>query len=107
MIEASLISRRATAVAPRSARDVLSIGRIPMSLSRTCRSQYQSDWHLSYRSLLRPVCIFALLALVFVSSGVAVAQQTYRKPPKEVLDVLDAPLTPSASVSPARDYMLL
>ncbi|HZL55643.1 MAG TPA: hypothetical protein VFC21_01090, partial [Bryobacteraceae bacterium] len=28
----------------------------------------------------------------------------YRKPPKEVLDVLNAPLTPTISVSPQRDY---
>lgn len=55
----------------------------------------------------RLVCPLALLALIFVSSSVALAQQTYKKPPKEILDVLTAPLTPSASVSPGRDYILL
>jgi dipeptidyl aminopeptidase/acylaminoacyl peptidase len=34
-------------------------------------------------------------------------QQGYKKPPKDVVDVLDAAVTPSASVSPARDMMLL
>jgi dipeptidyl aminopeptidase/acylaminoacyl peptidase len=31
----------------------------------------------------------------------------YRKPSQAILDVLNAPPTPSASISPARDYMLL
>jgi dipeptidyl aminopeptidase/acylaminoacyl peptidase len=37
----------------------------------------------------------------------AFAQQGYQKPPKEILDVLNAPVTPSVSLSPARDRMLL
>lgn len=37
----------------------------------------------------------------------ALAQQGYRKPPQEVLDILNAPVTPIALVSPARDRMLL
>ncbi|MBI3405837.1 MAG: S9 family peptidase, partial [Acidobacteria bacterium] len=37
----------------------------------------------------------------------ATAQDTYRRPPKEVLDVLDAPATSLAVVSPARDRMIL
>jgi dipeptidyl aminopeptidase/acylaminoacyl peptidase len=44
-----------------------------------------------------------LLLLADFASG----QSGYRKPPKEVLDVLSAPVTPAASISPARDYMLL
>jgi dipeptidyl aminopeptidase/acylaminoacyl peptidase len=36
-----------------------------------------------------------------------VAGQGYRKPPQAVLDVLNAPVTPSVSISPARDQMLL
>lgn len=48
-----------------------------------------------------------LILLVLFSSGAAFAQSTYRKPPKEVLDVLDAPPTPTASISPTRDLMLL
>src|SRR5580698_2164780 len=30
----------------------------------------------------------------------------YQKPPKEVLDVLNAPLTPTISISPQRDYAI-
>lgn len=33
--------------------------------------------------------------------------QSYRKPPQAVLDVLSAPVTPSASLSPKRDLLLL
>src|ERR1044071_3498044 len=43
--------------------------------------------------------------LLFAASGVA--QESYKKPPKEVLDILNAPVTPNASVSPARDNILL
>jgi len=35
------------------------------------------------------------------------AQQGYKKPPKEVLDILNAPTTPGASVSPTRDNVIL
>ena len=35
------------------------------------------------------------------------AQKGYRKPPQEVLDILNAPVTPVAIVSPSRDNMLL
>lgn len=49
-----------------------------------------------------------LVSFVLVLAAVtAVAQQGYKKPPKEVLDILNAPVTPGASVSPARDNMLL
>jgi len=49
---------------------------------------------------------FAFLALLlFASAGLA--QEGYKKPPKEVLDILNAPVTPNASVSPARDNVLL
>jgi dipeptidyl aminopeptidase/acylaminoacyl peptidase len=43
---------------------------------------------------------------VFAASAGAAAQ-TYQKPPRAVLDVLDAPVPPQAAISPARDYMLL
>jgi len=48
----------------------------------------------------------AFVLLLFVSTG-ALAQESYKKPPKEVLDILNAPVTPNASVSPARDNILL
>src|SRR5918912_592279 len=47
------------------------------------------------------------VALALSSAFVAAGQTTYKKPPKEVLDVLNAPVTPSASISPTREHMLL
>jgi dipeptidyl aminopeptidase/acylaminoacyl peptidase len=49
---------------------------------------------------------FTLLALLIVSD-VSFAQQGYKKPPKEVLDILNAPVTPGISVSPTRDNVIL
>jgi dipeptidyl aminopeptidase/acylaminoacyl peptidase len=46
------------------------------------------------------------LWILFIAASVA-AQTTYKQPPKEILDVLHAPTTPQATISPARDYMLL
>src|SRR5215472_10757684 len=37
----------------------------------------------------------------------AVAQEAYKKPPKEILDVLNAPATPHESLSPSRDVLIL
>ncbi|MDX2151878.1 MAG: prolyl oligopeptidase family serine peptidase [Bryobacteraceae bacterium] len=45
---------------------------------------------------------FALLLAASVAG-----QTTYQKPPQAVLDVLNAPVTPIASVSPAKTHMLL
>jgi dipeptidyl aminopeptidase/acylaminoacyl peptidase len=59
------------------------------------------------KSQSRPTTLTSLAVLLLVSSFVAVAQQGYKKPPKEVLDILSAPVTPTGSVSPARDAMLL
>ena len=52
---------------------------------------------------------FAALALVaFTLAGESArAQQSYQKPPREILDVLHAPVPPQASVSPSRDVVLL
>ena len=47
------------------------------------------------------------LAAIFVLGLTALAQQGYKKPPKEVLDILNAPVTPGASVSPTRDNIIL
>src|ERR1051325_10353490 len=46
---------------------------------------------------------FVLLLLAVTIS----AQQGYKKPPKEVLYILNAPVTPGASVSPTRDNLIL
>src|SRR5215217_6208802 len=48
----------------------------------------------------------AILALLLITHT-SVAQQGYKKPPKEVLDILNAPVTPTASISPTRDNMVL
>ncbi len=48
----------------------------------------------------------SLCALLSLLVGGA-AGQGYRKPPQAVLDVLNSPVTPSVSISPARDQMLL
>src|SRR6478672_13755491 len=53
------------------------------------------------RSLIASSLVLLLLAIT------TAAQQGYKKPPKEVLDVLNAPVTPGASVSPTRDNMIL
>ena len=42
----------------------------------------------------------ATLLALFVIAGISFAQQGYKKPPKEVLDILNAPVTPGISVSP-------
>ncbi len=49
------------------------------------------------------VSALVLLVLAITSN----AQQGYKKPPKEVLDILNAPVTPGASVSPTSDNMIL
>lgn len=48
----------------------------------------------------------AILALLVIAD-ISFAQQGYKKPPKEVLDILHAPVTPGASVSPTRDNIIL
>ena len=48
----------------------------------------------------------AILSVLLIAN-VSFAQQGYKKPPKEVLDILNAPVTPGASVSPTRDNIIL
>ncbi len=52
-------------------------------------------------------CFFTACCLAMTFSFAGHAQQTYQKPPREILDVLNAPPTPVVSVSPTRDRMLL
>lgn len=54
------------------------------------------------RSLLLSSLVLFMLATITAS-----AQQGYKKPPKEVLDILNAPVTPGASVSPTGDNVIL
>src|SRR5689334_21531203 len=49
----------------------------------------------------------ATLAVLVLIAKITYAQTGYKKPPKEVLDILNAPVTPAASVSPTRDNLLL
>ncbi len=49
----------------------------------------------------------AVLILIAAFATSAIAQQGYKKPPQGVLDILTSAVTPSASVSPARDSILL
>ena len=49
----------------------------------------------------------ALLAVLLLVFNISFAQQGYKKPPKEVLDILNAPVTPTLSISPTRDNVIL
>src|SRR5262245_50605659 len=49
----------------------------------------------------------AIVAIFALALTPTTAEEVYKKPPKEILDVLNAPAPPGASVSPARDYLLL
>ena len=46
-------------------------------------------------------------SLLVITTFVLAGETPYQKPPKEVLDVLNAPLTPVISVSPQHDYAIL
>jgi dipeptidyl aminopeptidase/acylaminoacyl peptidase len=50
---------------------------------------------------VRPASLFLLLAAATLP-----AAETWQKPPKVVLDALNAPATPTLSVSPARNYAI-
>src|SRR5256885_990380 len=53
----------------------------------------------------RTTAVFAVFLLMLCVSGFA--QETYKKPPQAILDVLNAPLPPTISVNPTRDTMLM
>ena len=59
----------------------------------------------SYALMGRSFAIIALLILIL--SSAAFGQETYKQPPKEIMDVLNAPETPNARINPTRDAMLL
>ena len=44
-----------------------------------------------------------LLAVLLFLPVISFAQGSYKKPPKEIMDVLDAPAIPGTSISPSRD----
>ena len=53
--------------------------------------------------IARQFCVVLFQLVPFV----ALPQVVYQKPPPEVLDVLNAPVTPGVSISPTRDRLLL
>lgn len=59
------------------------------------------------RGRLQDWVVIALVALVWLRPGAASAQFSYQKPPKAVLDVLNAPAPPQPFMSPAHDTLLL
>ncbi|HQZ95396.1 MAG TPA: prolyl oligopeptidase family serine peptidase [Pyrinomonadaceae bacterium] len=54
---------------------------------------------------MRTRCL--LFVLMLVMPAAFFAQGSYIKPPKEIMDVLDAPVIPSTSISPTRDKIAL
>ena len=54
------------------------------------------------KSIRSTVVLFALL-----SSASLLAQEPYKRPPQDVVDIVDAPPIPSASLSPGGRFLLL
>ncbi len=48
-----------------------------------------------------------VVSAVLLISAAACAQETYRLPPSEVVDIIDVPPEPAVSLSPDRKWMLL
>lgn len=48
-----------------------------------------------------------ILVICFYFSSYSFAQNSYKQPPKEIMDVLNAPVTPATSISPAKDKIAL
>jgi dipeptidyl aminopeptidase/acylaminoacyl peptidase len=59
-----------------------------------------------FRTSKALVLSLAVLLSLVPTFGVR-AQERYKRPPKAVMDILDAPVTPLVSVSPSRDRILL
>src|ERR1700749_2643973 len=62
---------------------------------------------ISRGSLTRRTMFLSVPALLALSFPVAADQLLYQKPPKEVLDILNAPSLPGLSVNPTRTYATL
>src|SRR5689334_17282650 len=52
------------------------------------------------------MCNRLLVYMLFFCAS-SLAQETYKQPPKPILDVLHAPTLPAESLSPGLDFMLL
>lgn len=83
----------------------------------TVRPEIESEESKTLNQIIPPVPlrnnqarnICRMLLLLVITAGILPlrAQSGYQKPPQAILDVLNAPPTPSAIVSPARDYLLM
>ena len=56
---------------------------------------------------MKPIIKLFALTLLLAFASDAFAQSNYKQPPKEILDILNAPATPATSVSPAKDKIAL
>ena len=65
----------------------------------------RNDFSLSIRHSILDTFIFYIIAAFLVPG--ALAQESYRKPPQVIVDMLDAPPTPSVSIDPSGLMMLL
>src|SRR5215210_489259 len=50
---------------------------------------------------------FFVLSIILAAAVGVFAQGSYKQPPKEIMDVLNAPAIPSTSISPAKDKIAL
>ena len=55
----------------------------------------------------RPTITWGLAMVLAAAGSGLLAQEPYKLPPKDVIDIVDAPPTPSVSLSPAGDVMAL
>lgn len=51
--------------------------------------------------------VLSIIVFCFLFSFNSFAQNSYKQPPKEIMDILNAPATPSTSISPAKDKIAL
>ena len=64
-------------------------------------------FYLGRRALVSGAAACLAAALAVLAAAPVCGQPGYQKPPRTVLDVLDAPATPTVSVSPTREHLLL
>ena len=62
---------------------------------------------MKFQSRLQFVFRSTLLLVIFAIAQICFGQDGYKKPPQEVIDILNAPATPNAVLSPSRDAILL
>ena len=56
---------------------------------------------------IHKLCVAVSTFVLLLLANAVLAQEGYKKPPKEVLDILNAPVTPGVSLSPTRDNVML